>query len=190
VTPTPEQEARQRIDAYLVEAGWVVQDRSELNLQAGPGVAVREFPMAPGHGYADYLLFVDSKAVGVLEAKPVGHHLGGVEMQVDKYATGLPATRPVPRRSTFIPRISCPQQCRESSTKPQPQRSEMCLATGLLSQTLLTSTRFGYSYCLVQPRSFVSQGTIRVLQHRANPMLSESHCAQLLPSAKSADWPI
>ncbi len=44
-----------------------------MNLAAGPGVAVREFKMAPGHGFADYLLFVKGKAVGVLEAKPAGY---------------------------------------------------------------------------------------------------------------------
>jgi type I restriction enzyme R subunit len=88
---TPEQRARQDIDTALAAAGWVVQDRAGMNLAAGTGVAVREFKMAPGHGFADYLLFVNGKAVGVLEAKPAGYALGNVELQADKYATGLPA---------------------------------------------------------------------------------------------------
>ena len=88
---TPEQQARQQIDTALADAGWVVQDRDEMNLAAGLGVAVREFRMAPGHGFADYMLFVDGQAVGVLEAKPVGYTLSSVELQADKYATGLPA---------------------------------------------------------------------------------------------------
>ena len=46
--------------------------------------------MKPGHGFADYLLFVEGKAAGVLEAKKAGHSLTGVETQTDKYATGLP----------------------------------------------------------------------------------------------------
>lgn len=87
----PEQRARQKIDAALREAGWRIQDRGEVNLSAARGVAVREFKMASGHGFADYLLFVDGRAVGVLEAKPEGHLLGNVELQVDKYASGLPA---------------------------------------------------------------------------------------------------
>lgn len=91
MSPTPEQEARVDIDAALDAAGWVVQDRTAMNLAAGPGVAVREFPMATGHGVADYLLFVNGKAVGVLEAKPAGYALTNVELQADKYATGLPA---------------------------------------------------------------------------------------------------
>ncbi len=88
----PEQRARAQIDAALMASGWVVQDREDMNLGAGRGVAVREFVLARGHGYADYLLFVDEKAVGVLEAKPEGHTLAGVEVQAKKYATGLPET--------------------------------------------------------------------------------------------------
>ena len=59
---TPEARARQNIDAQLTACGWVVQDRAAMNLYAGRGVAVREFPLDTG--YADYLLFVDRKAVG------------------------------------------------------------------------------------------------------------------------------
>ena len=92
MTPlTPEQQAREEIDKALDAAGWLLQDRAELNLSAGPGVAVREFQMANGHGFADYLLFVEGHAVGVLEAKPAGYPLTSVELQADKYATGLPA---------------------------------------------------------------------------------------------------
>ena len=87
----PEERARVKIDAALEAAGWVVQDREMMNLAAGRGVAVREFKLAQGHGYADYLLFVDRKAVGVLEAKAEGHTLSGVEPQAAMYAAGLPA---------------------------------------------------------------------------------------------------
>ena len=74
----PEEEAHELIDADLVRAGWIVQHRDGINLQAGRGVAIREFKMKSGHGFADYLLFVDGKAVGALEAKPAGHPLLGV----------------------------------------------------------------------------------------------------------------
>jgi hypothetical protein len=50
--PTPEARARQVIDAALTNAGWIVQDRADLNLHAGPGIAVRETPTATGP--ADY----------------------------------------------------------------------------------------------------------------------------------------
>ena len=69
---TAEARARVEIDRQLEACGWFVQDRSAMNLYAGRGVAVREFIMASGHGRADYLLFVDQKAVGAIEAKPSG----------------------------------------------------------------------------------------------------------------------
>ena len=87
----PEDKARTQIDAALTAAGWVIQNRDDINLSAGFGVAVREFKLTSGHGFADYLLFVDGKAVGVLEAKPEGHTLSGVEVQAEKYSSGLPA---------------------------------------------------------------------------------------------------
>ena len=70
---TAEARARVEIDGQLVECGWAVQDRKAMNLYAGQGVAVREFIMAAGHGRADYLLFIDQKAVGAIEAKAVGN---------------------------------------------------------------------------------------------------------------------
>ena len=93
---TPEQEARADIDRMLELAGWIVQDFSSLNLYAGRGVAVREYPLRSGHGTADYLLYADQKAVGVVEAKPVGFTLTGVEAQSEKYSTGLPDGLPAP----------------------------------------------------------------------------------------------
>ena len=85
---TPEARARQNIDAQLTACGWLVQDRAQMNLYAGRGVAVREFPLETG--YADYLLFVDQKAAGVVEAKQEGVPLVGVAEQAASYAVGLP----------------------------------------------------------------------------------------------------
>lgn len=86
----PEARARHRIDEMLVAAGWVVQAYKQIALGAAKGVAVREFPMAPGHGGADYLLFIDRVPAGAIEAKPEGTTLTGVEPQSLKYTTGLP----------------------------------------------------------------------------------------------------
>ena len=61
-----------------------------MNLFAAQGVAVREVTLKPGHGRADYLLDVDRRVVGVMEAKPEGTPLSGVEWQSSKYAEGLP----------------------------------------------------------------------------------------------------
>jgi type I restriction enzyme, R subunit len=85
VAPTqlkPEEAARLEIDANLAAAGWVVQNRGEVNLSTARGVAIREFKMAEGHDHADYLLYVDKQAVGALEAKPAGFTLSGVKPQI------------------------------------------------------------------------------------------------------------
>jgi type I restriction enzyme R subunit len=94
--PTPEQTAREFIDAKLAASGWVVQRYREMNLGAGVGLAVTEFPGA--HGPADYLLYVDGKAIGVVEAKPIGHTLKGVEGQSASYSDGLSPALPAWRR--------------------------------------------------------------------------------------------
>jgi len=96
---TPEQRARKNIDDLLTACGWTVQSRDQVNLGAGRGVAVREFPMkgrgdpAPT-GFADYALFVDRRIIGAVEAKAEGTPLSGVEPQTDKYSVGLPAIPP------------------------------------------------------------------------------------------------
>jgi type I restriction enzyme R subunit len=87
--PAPEARARQVIDAQLAKAGWVVQDHADFDKGAGLGVAVREYPL-PG-GPADYLLFVDGKAAGIVEAKKTGTTLSGVAEQAEEYAAALPA---------------------------------------------------------------------------------------------------
>ena len=94
----PEQLARLEIDRLLAAAGWRVVDLAEANLHAARGVAIREFPLAAGHGFADYLLYVDGKAAGVIEAKKQGTTLSGVEFQSGRYAQGLPAGLPAWRR--------------------------------------------------------------------------------------------
>jgi type I restriction enzyme R subunit len=87
-----------QIDHALLLAGWALQDRDQMNLDAAPGVAVREFPLRQGHGFADYLLYVDGQAVGVIEAKKAGTTLTGVEVQAEKYAAGIPDHVPAPVR--------------------------------------------------------------------------------------------
>lgn len=94
---TPEQKARREIDAALEAAGWLIQDREDMDLTAGPGIAIREFPMKGGFGHADYLLYLYLKAIGAVEAKAEGT-LTGVEAQSAKYAVGLPANLPAYRR--------------------------------------------------------------------------------------------
>lgn len=89
---TPEQKARVNIDRQLVQTGWLVQDATAANIGAGLGVALREFKLR--NGFADYLLYADGKAIGVIEAKPEGFPLKGVETQSLKYVAGLPKGLP------------------------------------------------------------------------------------------------
>ena len=98
---TPEGRARLRIDQMLQDAGWVVQSRDEVNVAAGPGVAVRDRPGMPD---PDYLLFVDGKACGTYEAKKAGHTLTGVEGQSSRYEDAIPdgaATWGLPLRFAY-----------------------------------------------------------------------------------------
>ncbi len=110
MVPQPEQQARAKIDALLAAAGWHVCDAAAANIHVARGVAIREFPLTSpsprergegrgegrpqGYGFADYLLYVDGKAAGVIEAKKEGITLTGVETQSDKYTKGLPAGLP------------------------------------------------------------------------------------------------
>ena len=92
----PEEKARQNIDRLLTKASWAIQDRKQMNLGESLGVAVREYPMSSGP--TDYLLFIDRRAVGVIEAKPEGTTLSGVSEQTEKYLIGVPALLPVYRK--------------------------------------------------------------------------------------------
>jgi type I restriction enzyme R subunit len=86
INQNPEQIARDNIDKMLGNAGWVIQSKSTVNLAAAKGVAVREY--LTDIGPADYVLFVDRKPVGVIEAKKEeeGHRLTVVEEQSSEYA--------------------------------------------------------------------------------------------------------
>ena len=83
----PEQIARDIIDSALQRSGWIIQKKSKINLNAGVGIAVTEYQTEVGP--ADYILFVNKKPVGVIEAKrpEEGVHLIAHETQTDDYAT-------------------------------------------------------------------------------------------------------
>src|SRR5271165_2634555 len=120
---TPEERARQQIDLLLQQSGWIVQDRSQTNLAAGPGVAIREALLKTGE--ADYLLFAGGKAVATVEAKPEGYPLVASKgspsntLQVfwiipagpmrSHFATKVPVRRPVSVTDSTrtIPVVAC-----------------------------------------------------------------------------------
>ncbi len=83
---TPEQIARDRIDKMLESSNWTVQSKHKVDLSASTGVAVTEYQTDIGP--ADYVLFVDRKPIGILEAKreDEGHRLIAAEEQSVGYA--------------------------------------------------------------------------------------------------------
>ncbi len=85
---SPEELAREKIDKLLTDCGWTIQNRSTINLSVSRGAAITE-ALLKDRDEVDYLLFVDGKAIGTVEAKPEGHTLTGVEEQSGKYGTGL-----------------------------------------------------------------------------------------------------
>lgn len=82
----PEQIARDRIDDQLRAAAWVTRDKNAINFHQGEGQAIREY--VTDSGPADYVLFVDGKPVGVIEAKKetLGHNITTVEEQTHEYS--------------------------------------------------------------------------------------------------------
>ena len=86
--PSPEELAREEIDKLVADCGWILQNRSTINLSASRGVAICE-ALLKDRDEVDYLLFVDGKAIGTVEAKPEGYTLTGVEEQSGKYGKGL-----------------------------------------------------------------------------------------------------
>ncbi len=83
---TPEHIARDAIDKQLTACGWVIQNKTHINLNAGIGVAIREYQTDIGP--ADYVLFADKKPVGIIEAKRAeeGTRLTMHEEQSEGYA--------------------------------------------------------------------------------------------------------
>ena len=99
----PEDQARAEIDAKLKACGWAVQSRDEMNLAAGPGVAVREF--GTDAGPADYALFIDKAFCGVIEAKSAGTTLSGYADQAARYISEAPewlGVDPKQRRFEYV----------------------------------------------------------------------------------------
>jgi len=85
---TPEEIARQEIDAQLAASGWIVQDYTAADFSTGRGIVLREVLLTTGP--CDYLLLVDRRAVGVIEAKKIGATLSTVAEQSGRYASNLP----------------------------------------------------------------------------------------------------
>ena len=84
IPETAEDKERVKIDILLEKAGWKIFDRENAD---AAGAVIREFPA--GGGAADYALYLDGKAAGIIEAKQAGVPLSGAEMQAEKYAAEI-----------------------------------------------------------------------------------------------------
>ncbi|WP_341685453.1 type I restriction-modification enzyme R subunit C-terminal domain-containing protein [Limnohabitans sp.] len=156
----PEERARLTIDALLEQAAWVVCNMADANIHGAQGVAIREFPLNPGHGFADYLLYVNGKACGVIEAKKEGVPLKGVEVQSARYAQGLPATLPAWRRPLpFLFESTGVETQFTNGLDPQP-RSHRVFAffrPELLVQWLAYQPALGAGAANEEPRTFLGR---------------------------------
>jgi type I restriction enzyme, R subunit len=129
----PKDKSRAGIDAKLSACGWIVQNKQEMDLSAGPGVVVREF--ATTAGPVDYALFVDRIFCGVVEAKAAGTTLSGFSEQASGYLSGAPDHLP-----------GSPEQRRFEYARPTPRQSSATLL--ILSRARVMSLHFtGRKHC-------------------------------------------
>lgn len=86
----PEDKARHElINPLLEKCGWEIQSKNSAKITSSLGVAIEYFQM--GRDEADYVLFVDGKAVGIIEAKKQSEgSLIAKEGQAEKYAESTP----------------------------------------------------------------------------------------------------
>ncbi|WP_312394366.1 DEAD/DEAH box helicase family protein [Chryseobacterium sp.] len=87
---TPEQKAREIINRMLNDSGWEIVNRDNYSPRLS-AVAIEE-GILKGNLEADYLLFINGKAIGVLEAKKEEYQLSNVVMeQAERYVSRLPS---------------------------------------------------------------------------------------------------
>ncbi len=98
---TPEEKARVKIDQMFEDAGWQVVDR-DFYSPTITAAAIRE-GLLNGNREADYFLFINGKAIGVLEAKREEVDVTSTKVceQTEMYARGVPVCyqawqRPLP----------------------------------------------------------------------------------------------
>ena len=87
---TPEEKARVKIDQMFEDAGWQVVDR-DFYSPTITAAAIRE-GLLNGNREADYFLFINGKAIGVLEAKRAEVDVTSTKVceQTEMYARSVP----------------------------------------------------------------------------------------------------
>ncbi len=118
---TSDENVQKKIDNMLYDAGWCVQLFSGSNPAPVSRLAIRGFPLARSYGSIDYLLFIDGKAIALIEAIDKGVPLCGIPVQSEKYSRGLPFslrlyTRPLP----FLYQTNGSEICFTNAFDPEP----------------------------------------------------------------------
>jgi type I restriction enzyme R subunit len=174
---TPEEKARQIIDAQLNRCGWVVQTKNNIKLSAARGVAVCELSFTTGE--PDYTLFVDAKALGTVEAKPEGHSLVGVEGQSAKYSIGVPVGLPAWRTPLpFSYQSTGAETCFTNHLDPEP-RSRQVFAFHRPETLLAWAQQEKQLAQRLRELPPVMVGSLWVAQIQAITGLDASHAADL-----------
>jgi type I site-specific restriction endonuclease len=124
----PEAKAREQIDRVLQQAGWIVQDRDGMNLTAGEGIAVREFGLEKGHGFVDYLLFVDGMFMRSVHSRVLFEQMKGRGVRVIN-PDDLRAVTPDAKAKTHFLIVDCVGVTEKtlSDTKPLEKNPSLSL---------------------------------------------------------------
>ena len=160
---TPEEKARQQIDSMLIASGWAVQDYKAYNASAARGIGLREVPLKSGR--CDYLLLVDRKALGVVEAKKQGTTLSVVADQSGHYGESLPDFLKTTGILPFLYESTGVETFFRDERDPEPRsrrvfsfhRPETLAAWAAEADTLRRRlSRMGFTHPLATPRSHYS----------------------------------
>ena len=152
-----------------------------MNIHAGRGVAVREFPLRwregaqVKRGFADYLLYADGWAIGVIEAKPAGQTLQGVLIQSEKYTRGLHER--VPARYHTLPfAYEATGEVTQFSSNLDPHRRSREVFTFHRPEELLRLQDLGSAQLRrrLQQMPVLPQGRLWDVQHQAVRRLERS----------------
>ena len=85
-------ETRDEIERLLGSAGWDVQDHEHFDPTASAGIAAHGYPL--GTGFADYLLFVEGRIAGIVEAGTAGLTTSAVCNKLDERVAAIAAGSP------------------------------------------------------------------------------------------------
>ena len=134
---TPEEKARVKIDQMFEDAGWQVVDR-DFYSPTITAAAIRE-GLLEGNHEADYFLFVNGKAIGVLEAKRAEVDVTSTKVcdQTAMYARGVPNCYQVWQRP-----LPFGYQSNGAKTAFRDFRDEPTLKSGIFE---IQSNLYGYS---------------------------------------------